>query len=73
LPVVPSDQFPEDGLLKTGSCSSPSKVSRIAVTSQSPCRSTDIHCGSPSAARQPVPRTPGELIPSTANSAGVGA
>ncbi|WNI32627.1 hypothetical protein [Streptomyces sp. ITFR-6] len=40
---------------------------------QRPWRSTAIHCGSPGSARQPVPRTPGTAIPSTANSGTVAA
>ncbi|SCE21716.1 hypothetical protein GA0115240_14447 [Streptomyces sp. DvalAA-14] len=73
LPVVLSRGLPLVEGTKTGSFTVASKVRRTDSTSQSACRSTQIHCGSPSAARQPVPRTPTELTLSTTNSPGVGA
>ena len=58
---------------KVGSLSVASKVSTTDSIWHGAWRSTAIHCGSPWAARQPVPFAPISLIRSTANQAGVGA
>ena len=72
-PVVLSRGLPLVDGVKTGSSLVASNVSRSESTSHSDWRSTEIHCGSPSAARHPLPFTPVELSLSTTNSPGVGA
>jgi hypothetical protein len=72
-PVVLSRGLPVGDSLNGGSSEVASNTGRTEETSHNAWRSTVIHWGSPSAARQPLTWTPRTARSSTANSAGIGA